>query len=255
MRRPDELRALVEAYLGELALTPELGGLADPMRYVLDAPGKRLRPMLCVATGEALGIEPERLLPAAAAVELVHSFGMVHDDLPALDDDDLRRGRPTVHVHFDEATAILTGDALLAEAFRLALSYETTAVARELAGAALAMIGGQHLDLGGGADLAAVHRLKTGALFDAAVGCALEVAGLADADQRPWRAFSAEVGLLFQLVDDVLDEDGVVLEHGVDGARRLVDESLARAEERLEAIPAETAVVAEILAGLAARTS
>ena len=128
----EALRDLVEAYLAKLPFADELGALTEAMRYSLDGGGKRIRPVLCLATGEAVGAEPEELLPAAAAIELVHTFGMVHDDLPALDDDDLRRGRATSHVRFDEATAILNGDALLAQAFELALSYPTTAVAHEL---------------------------------------------------------------------------------------------------------------------------
>src|SRR5919202_3087771 len=119
MRAPDELRALAEAYLDELALTPELHGQAESVRYALAAGGKRVRPVICLATAEAAGADPERALPAAAAVELVHTFSLVHDDLPALDDDATRRGRPSVHVQFDEAVAILAGDALLAEALRL----------------------------------------------------------------------------------------------------------------------------------------
>ena len=122
MRGPDALRALVEAYLDELALTPELGGLENPVRYALDGGGKRIRPMLCLAVGEALGREPEELLPAAAAVELVHTFSLVHDDLPGLDDDETRRGRPSTWARYGVGLAVLAGDALLAEAFRLALA-------------------------------------------------------------------------------------------------------------------------------------
>ena len=171
-----EQRARVEAYLAALPFADELGGLTEAMRYSLDGGGKRVRPVLCLATGEALGAEPEQLLPAAAAIELVHTFGMVHDDLPALDDDAVRRGRPTSHVEFDEATAILNGDALLAQAFELALSYPGPEVARELSRAALGMIGGQFDDIRGEGDLARRHSLKTGRLFEAAVGCALAVA-------------------------------------------------------------------------------
>src|SRR5207247_9993732 len=133
MRTPEGNVQLVEAYLAELAVTPELGELADSMRYALDGGGKRIRPVICLATGEAAGAEPEIVLPAAAALELVHNFSLVHDDLPALDNDELRRGRPSTWARFGEAIAVLAGDALLTEAFRLALSYPTTAVARELA--------------------------------------------------------------------------------------------------------------------------
>jgi geranylgeranyl diphosphate synthase, type II len=256
MRSPDELRQLAEEYLAELALTPELGGLDETMRYALAGGGKRVRPVICLATGEAAGAEPETILPAAAAVELVHSFSLVHDDLPALDNDELRRGRPSAWAQFGEANAILAGDALLAEAFRLALSYETPAVARELAQATLGMIGGQHLDITGAEnDLAALHRLKTGCLFAASVGCALWAAGVPEAEQSPWRAFGDELGLLFQIVDDILDGDGYVLEHGADGARALSDSAAERARTRLDAIDADTSSLAEIVSGLAVRTS
>jgi geranylgeranyl diphosphate synthase, type II len=256
MRGPDELRGLVEAYLDELALTPELGGLEESLRYALDGGGKRIRPVLCLAVGEALGREPEELLPAAAAVELVHSFSLVHDDLPALDDDDIRRGRPSTWARYSEGLAVLAGDALLAEAFRLALSYPTPAVARELADATLGMIGGQYLDVTSpGADQTALHRLKTGRLFDAAVGCALRVVEVPEREQAPWRAFAAEVGLLFQAVDDVLDGDGAVATHGVDGTRALADAAAERARARLDELEADTSVLEELAAGLAARTS
>ena len=255
MHAPEELLAQIERYLDELALTPELGELAEPMRYALSGGGKRIRPVLCLATGEALGREPEELLPAAAAVELVHNFSLVHDDLPALDDDELRRGRPSVWAQFDQATAILAGDALLAEAVRLALSYPQVEVARELVQATLGMIGGQQLDLKGGAELETLHRLKTGRLFYASVACALWVAELPERDQQPWRAFAEELGLLFQAVDDILDGDGYVLSHGADGARRVADEAAARAQARLDEISADTSVLEEVVSALATRTA
>jgi geranylgeranyl diphosphate synthase, type II len=252
----DRHRELVEGYLAELPFADELGVLADAMRYSLDGGGKRIRPVLCLVTGEAVGARPEELLPAAAAVELVHTFGMVHDDLPALDDDDLRRGRPTSHVHFDEATAILNGDALLAQAFELALSYPTSAVARELSRAALGMIGGQYDDVRGGyGDLARRHSLKTGRLFEAAVGCALAVGEVPEHEQVPWRVFASEYGLLYQVVDDVLDGDGLAAELGSDGAHDLADEIEARARTQLAAIPADTSLLDELLSGLRGRAS
>jgi geranylgeranyl diphosphate synthase type II len=251
-----DLTALVEAYLDELALTPELGELAGPIRYALAGGGKRIRPVLCLATGEALGHEPEELLPAGAAVELVHNFSLVHDDLPSLDDDELRRGRPSTWAQYDEAIAVLAGDALLVEAIRLALSYPTPFVARELVQATLGMIGGQHADTKAlGYSLEEIHRLKTGRLFFASVACALWVAELPEADQRPWRDFADELGMLFQVVDDILDGDGYVLSLGEEGARRLADEAAERALARLAAIDAETSVLEEIVAGLATRTT
>ncbi len=250
---PDTLRALVEGFLAELVLTPELGSLEAPMRHALG--GKRVRPVLCLATGDALGARLENLLPAAAAVELVHSFSLVHDDLPALDDDSERRGAPSVWAQYGEATAILAGDALLAEAMRLALTYPTGAVARELAAATTAMIGGQQLDLEGGAPLDQLHSLKTGALFSASVMCALWAAEIPITEHEPWRAFAGELGLLFQIVDDVLDGDGYVLEVGEEGSRRLADEAAERAQARLGEIDADTEVLAEIVDSLASRTA
>jgi len=256
MNTPEELRALVESYLADLALTPEVGGLDASMRYALEGGGKRVRPVLCLATAEAAGAEPEAALPAAAALELVHSFSLVHDDLPALDDDEVRRGRPSTWAAHGEAVAILAGDALLAEALRLALSYPSSAVARELVQATLGMIGGQYLDITGTApDLGSLHRLKTGCLFAASVGLGLWAADVPERDQAPWRAFGDELGLLFQVVDDILDADGYVLERGADGARVLADEAAEKAQARLGEIPADTSVLSEIVAGLAARTS
>jgi len=255
MRAPEELREAIEAYLGALPLAPELGRLEEALRYALESGGKRIRPVLCLAVAEAAGGSVEGTLPAAAAVELVHTFSLVHDDLPALDDDAERRGRPSAHVAFGEGVALLAGDALLAEAFRLVLTYEDTRLARELVAATLGMIGGQHRDITrDDADLAELHRLKTGRLFSASVGLGLEAAGVPEDEQSPWRAFGDELGLLFQVVDDILDEDGFAIRLGVDAARRLADEAADRARERLRAIPADTSVLQELVDGLAVRT-
>ncbi|HEY2937780.1 MAG TPA: polyprenyl synthetase family protein [Gaiellaceae bacterium] len=256
MRAPEELRGLVEGYLGELALTPELHGQAESVRYAIASPGKRVRPVICLATAEAAGAEPESALPAGAALELVHCFSLVHDDLPALDGDEERRGQPSTWKQFGEAVGVLAGDALLAEAFRLALSYPTPHVGRELAQATLGMIGGQYLDVTATApDEVTLHKLKTGCLFTASVGLALWVAELPETEQRPWRAFGDELGLLFQIVDDILDGDGYVLGHGAEGARRLADEAAERAQARLAEVDADTSVLEEIVDGLKARTA
>jgi geranylgeranyl diphosphate synthase type II len=254
MRAPDELRALAERYLDELALTPELDGLTTSMRYALVG-GKRIRAQLCLATGEAVGADPEALLPAAAALELVQAFSLVHDDLPGLDDDAERRGRPSTWAAHGVGVAILAGDALLAEAYRLALAYPGPGVARELAAAVLEMIGGQYRDIEGETDREALNRLKTGALFRASVCCALWAADVPEREHGPWLAFAAELGPLFQIVDDVLDGDGYVLSHGEDGARALADEAASRARERLADIPADTSALADIVDGLATRTA
>jgi geranylgeranyl diphosphate synthase, type II len=251
-QRTDELRELVEDYLATLVFTSDLEPLEEPMRHALG--GKRVRPVLCLAVGEAVGAGPEELLPAAVAVELVHSFSLVHDDLPALDDDRERRGAPSVWAAHGEATAILAGDALLGEAFRLALSYPTPEVARELVLATQRMIGGQQLDLQGGVELERLHALKTGALFGASVMCGLRAAGVPEAADGPWRAFAADVGLLFQVVDDVLDGDGYVLAIGEDAARALAAETAGRARVRLGEAGGDTAVLRSIVDDLAVRT-
>jgi geranylgeranyl pyrophosphate synthase len=256
VRAPEELRALVEGYLADLALTPELHGQAESVRYAIASPGKRVRPVICLAVAEACGAEPETALPAGAALELVHCFSLVHDDLPALDDDEERRGQPSTWKQYGEAVGILAGDALVAEAFRLALSYPTPHVGRELAQATLGMIGGQYLDVTGTApDEATLHRLKTGCLFYASVALALWVAEVPEAEQAPWRAFGEELGLLFQIVDDILDGDGYVLSQGADGARRLADEAAERAQARLGEVDADTSVLEEIVDGLKVRTA
>lgn len=252
MRSVDELRELVEDALAELSPAGP-PGLDEAVRYALEGGGKRIRPVLCLAVGEAVGSEPEDVLPAACAVELVHSFSLVHDDLPALDDDEKRRGRPSTWAQFGESVAVLAGDALLVEAFRLALSYETPAVARELAAATLGMIGGQYLDVTGSADdLAALNRLKTGRLFEASVAVALAVNG---AEPQTWPRFAQEVGALFQLVDDLLDGDGHVLAHGEDETRRRADEAAERALAALAELDADTSVLRGIVDGLATRTA
>ena len=255
MHRADELRDAVEAYLGTMSFTPELGRLEDVLRYSLESGGKRVRPILCLAVAEANGAPIEAALPAAAALELVHTFSLVHDDLPALDDDDERRGRPSAHVAFGEGVALLAGDALLAEALRLALGYESGEVARDLAEAALGMIGGQYRDISGDdADLEELHRLKTGRLFVASVRLGLDVAEVPSVARAPWIAFGDDVGLLFQVVDDVIDDDGYAERLGSEGASRLADQVADRARGRLDAIDADTSVLGELVDALAVRT-
>jgi geranylgeranyl diphosphate synthase type II len=255
MHSPDELRALVEEQLEGLELWRDLHGQAESVRYSLEVGGKRIRPVICLATAEAAGAEPDVALPAACALELIHTFSLVHDDLPALDDDEERRGHPSTWKQFGEAVGILAGDALHAEAFRLAASYPTTEISRELAEATLGMIGGQWLDITGGGDEVTLHRLKTGRLFAASVGLALWAANVPASEQSPWRTFGEELGLLFQIVDDILDSDGYVLAHGADGARSLADEAAERARARLAEVAADTSVLREIVDGLAVRTA
>ncbi len=255
MRAPDELRELVEGSLEELVLHGALGELGASMRYSLAGGGKRIRPVLCLATTEAAGGDVERALPGALALELAHTFSLVHDDLPALDDDDERRGRPSAHIAYGEGVALLAGDALLAEAVRLALGYDRPEPARELVDAVLGMIGGQYLDITR-ADiaLADLHGLKTGRLLAAAVGLGVSFADIPPAEQAPWRAFGEELGVLFQAIDDVLDGDGYAAELGEDGARGVAAEAARRAHARLDALAPDTTVLAELVDELAVRT-
>jgi len=220
---PDDLRDLVEAYLAELTYSDraETVGLEEAMRYSLLAGGKRVRPVLCLATARALGLDPASLLPTAAAIELIHTYSLIHDDLPAMDDDDLRRGRPTSHVVHGEDVAILAGDGLFAEAIRLFCERQRGEPARVLAALGeLAratgvggMVGGQYVDVtatdGLDADgLRTLHELKTGRLIGASVAVALLLAALPDHRMDPYLRFAAELGVLFQIVDDILDVTG-----------------------------------------------
>ena len=195
--------------------------LAEAMRYSLLAPGKRLRPMLVLLAAEACGGDPQAAMPAACAVEMIHAYSLVHDDLPAMDDDDLRRGRPTCHKAFGEAVAILTGDALLTLAFEvLARDIQPPAVAAEccamLARAAgcSELVGGQADDLagqfstGGLEALEAIHRRKTGAMFLVSLQLGATVAGADERQLAALKKYGQCVGLAFQITDDLLDVQG-----------------------------------------------
>ena len=220
--RPEVERAL-DRLLPAEATDPSR--LHAAMRYSVFAGGKRVRPGLVVLAGEAYGAPRDRLLPAAAAMEMIHTFSLVHDDLPALDDDDLRRGRPTVHKQFDEALAILAGDALLNQAL-LCLAREpaqatgeTRARAVQAAAESVAstgMIGGQVLDLEAERQwpddpaeaLERIHRRKTGCLLVASLVLGGIYAGVGAAEDRLLRRLGESLGLLFQIGDDLLDVVG-----------------------------------------------
>jgi geranylgeranyl diphosphate synthase, type II len=262
---PDELRLEVERYLEGLRFSDDAltAGLEEAMRYSLLAGGKRIRPVLTLATGRALGHKPAHLLPLAAAIELIHTYSLIHDDLPAMDDDDLRRGRPTNHRVHGESVAILAGDGLYAEAFRLVLTRQDgdpagllRAVA-ELAAATgvTGMVGGQYLDVTGRTeDLRRLHALKTGRLIAASIVCVLLLEGTGETATLGFRRFADELGVLFQIVDDILDVTGTdadlgkthgsderhgrrtyVSEYGLDGARELAAASHAQARAHLAA--------------------
>jgi geranylgeranyl diphosphate synthase type II len=218
---PEDLRALVDAELERLsfAAQPATAGLEEAMRYSLLAGGKRVRPVLALATARALGADPARYLPVAAALELIHTYSLIHDDLPAMDDDELRRGLPTSHVKYGEDVAILAGDGLFAEAIRLFCEQpgepaRVLAALAELAGATGVdgMVGGQYVDVIGEAGdaeaLRTLHGLKTGRLIAAGVGVVLILEGVAETETIPYRRFSGELGVLFQIVDDILDVTG-----------------------------------------------
>jgi geranylgeranyl diphosphate synthase, type II len=220
---PDALRDEVERYLADLrfpSAAEQTAGLEEAMRYSLLAGGKRIRPVLALATANAIGRDHRDFMPLAAALELIHTYSLIHDDLPAMDDDDLRRGRPTCHVKFGEDVAILAGDGLYAEAFHHLLSRQQGEPRRILAAAAeLAaatgvdgMVGGQYLDVAGVGDtpeeLRQLHALKTGRLIGASVVCVLLLEGMGDDATAVWRRFAAELGVLFQIVDDILDVTG-----------------------------------------------
>jgi geranylgeranyl diphosphate synthase type II len=245
---------------------PLTAGLEEAMRYSLLAPGKRIRPVLALATARAVGLEQRDVLPLAGAIELIHTYSLIHDDLPAMDDDELRRGQPTCHVKFGEDVAILAGDGLYAEAFRHLLTHQRSAPERVLGAAAeLAaatgvegMVGGQYADVSadtpaGGAALRRLHELKTGRLIGASVLCVLLLAGIVgEPATMPWRRFATEMGLLFQIVDDILDVTGTddalgkprgsderhgkrtyVSEFGIERAHQLAAESHRVARETL----------------------
>ncbi len=196
---PDHLREEVEHYLGGMSFSEErlTSGLEEAMRYSLLAGGKRIRPVLALATARALGLDQREVLPLAGAIELIHTYSLIHDDLPAMDDDALRRGQPTCHVKFGEGVAILAGDGLYAEAFHHLLTQQRSAPERVLSAAAeLAsatgvngMVGGQYADisdltLSDPTVLRRLHELKTGRLIGASVLCVLLLTATADAADK-----------------------------------------------------------------------
>jgi geranylgeranyl diphosphate synthase type II len=226
---PEDLRALADDFLGSLSFSagPATEGLDEAMRYSLLAGGKRIRPVLALAAARAVGGAPQDVLPTAAAIELVHTYSLIHDDLPAMDDDDLRRGRPTCHIAFGENVAILAGDGLMAEAYRLILERQEAGADRILAALRAisdaigvgGMVGGQYVDVAGEADLDAdglrqMHALKTGKLIGASVLVAPLLLGAGDRACAALERFAAELGLLFQIVDDILDVTGSEAEMG-----------------------------------------
>ncbi|MGI5838998.1 MAG: polyprenyl synthetase family protein [bacterium] len=226
MNLPDYLReraARIDAALDEFLPPADAypAELNQAMRYSVFAGGKRLRPILTLAAAEAVGGSSEDALPAACAVEIIHTYSLIHDDLPAMDNDDYRRGKPTNHRVFGEATAILAGDALLAFAFELlarpgGAADKNLAVLREIAVAAgpAGLVGGQVMDIASegckadDATLFYIHTHKTGALFRAAVRAGAVLGGATDREIDCLTRYAEQLGLCFQITDDILDATG-----------------------------------------------
>lgn len=264
--RAREVDQALEAFLP--AGGSYMGNLGDAMRYGVFPGGKRFRPVLALAAAEALGADRSRAMPAACAFELVHCFSLVHDDLPCMDNDVERRGKPTCHVAFGEDVALLAGDALVIHAFQVASETAATAgpdvavrVLRELAFASghPGMVGGQVLDMHGqrhGVDpagLLAIHHAKTGALIRGSVRAGAMVGGASEARLEALTGYGERVGLVFQITDDILDagEDPDPISFpslfGMDASRRMA----AEATEEAVALLAPFGAPAEPLVHLA----
>ena len=276
-------RESFEGYLRGLSFTgePRLAGLEEAMRYSMLAGGKRVRPTLCMETAWVFGEEPGRVLPSAAAIELIHTYSLIHDDLPAMDDDDFRRGRPTAHKKYGEAMAILSGDAFFGEALTLITVHQEAGreqileVVRELAGSTgvNGMVGGQVLDMeqtgrGDGTDpetLHLIHKYKTGALIKSSVRIGAILAGAPEEERAAVGEYAAELGLCFQIVDDVLNATATREElgksagsdaeqgkatfvgvYGLEGARHQADASGERALAALARVDGDTSGLEEM---------
>ena len=260
------------------------------MRYSLLAGGKRLRPALVLASGEALGADTDDLMPAACAIEMIHTYSLIHDDLPAMDDDDLRRGRPTCHKAFGEAVAILAGDALLTQAFRVLAAdaplrdaERQVRVIREIATAAGtvdALIGGQVADIEGegkavdASMLEYIHRSKTGAMITASVVVGGIIAGGTEDQIDKLRAYGERIGLAFQIADDILDVTSTSEQlgktpgkdlaaskatypavHGIAASEARARELVGEAVEIVSSLNADTQILQEIARFIIARSS
>ena len=280
----EDHRREFEQYLEGLHFSkePRLSGLVEAMRYSMLAGGKRVRPTLCMETARVFGAEPTRTLPSAAAIELIHTYSLIHDDLPAMDDDDYRRGRPTAHKKFGEAMAILAGDAFFGEALTLITVHQkgtceqVVEVVRELADSTgvNGMVGGQVIDMnntgtGGGVDpetLHMIHKYKTGALIKSSARIGAILADTTQEEQAAISDYALELGLCFQIIDDVLDatstrealgksagsdaEQGkatFVGVYGLDGARKEADEAAERALTALSRVDGDSSGLQDLV--------
>jgi geranylgeranyl diphosphate synthase, type II len=273
----------VDAWLDRLLPSSETAPskIHEAMRYSIFAGGKRLRPILTIAAGELFDASETELLPVACALEMIHTYSLIHDDLPAMDNDTLRRGRPTNHVVYGEAMAILAGDALLTHAFAVLADYRTTNQDRKIsvfsevakaAGTVRALIGGQVMDIEfegdptvTGAQLEEIHRSKTGALIRCAIRGGAIIGGANTAELAALTEYSEKAGLAFQVADDVLDatattealgktagKDAAVHKatytalYGVDGARRRAQQLFNESVSALQRIERPTARLVEL---------
>jgi geranylgeranyl diphosphate synthase, type II len=276
-------RRAFEEYLQGLRFTEEarLRGLEEAMRYSMLAGGKRVRPALCMEVAWIFGAEPSHVLPSAAAIELIHTYSLIHDDLPAMDDDDYRRGRPTAHKEFGEAMAILSGDAFFGEALTLITvnqkgsCEEIIEVVRELAGSTgvNGMVGGQVMDMdqtgrAGATDpetLYMIHKYKTGALIKSSARIGAILAGATGEEQGAVSEYASELGFCFQIVDDVLNATSTREElgksagsdaeqgkatfvgvFGLEGATREADGAANRAFAALSKVDGDTSGLQEL---------
>ncbi|BDU68251.1 farnesyl-diphosphate synthase [Geothrix oryzae] len=273
----DRLLPLLDALLTTPFREGEAARLGEAMRYSLEAGGKRVRPILCLLAAEAVGGTAAQALPGALALEYIHTYSLIHDDLPAMDDDDLRRGRPTNHKVYGEGHAILAGDGLLTEAFGVLATADLDPVRRAQALALLAegagwrgMVGGQALDLEGETlaaydldHLRLIHRLKTGALLRTSLEIGAVLGGAAPEEQAALRAYGEAIGLAFQIQDDILDATATEADLGkragkdagrgkitypsllgLDGARNALSEATETALCHLASLPNRSSLAA-----------
>jgi geranylgeranyl diphosphate synthase type II len=287
-RRAEEVNHWLDRLVPDEQTPPQ--ALHKAMRYSLLAGGKRLRPVLTVTTGEAFGAATEDLMPAACAIEMIHTYSLIHDDLPAMDNDDLRRGRPTCHKVFGEAVAILAGDALLTHAFHvLAADYPRLAASRQVrvlrevataAGSVDALIGGQVADIENegkpvdSSTLEYIHRSKTGAMIRVSVQIGAIIAGASDDQIEKINRFGEKIGLAFQIADDILDvtstseqlgktpgKDQAALKatypavHGLEASEKKAVELVDEAVEILSQLDISTEMLAGIARFIIARSS